>query len=91
MPDRDVRTIRDLIHHQRATIIAKSALAVPDGESRLKHRGDKKFRDSIPPLLPSAAVTTAQARPALTTWTGTARQPSAISIGCWLKEGSEDV
>jgi hypothetical protein len=26
-------------------------LAASGGESRLKHRGDKKFYDSIPPLL----------------------------------------
>jgi len=51
MPDRDVNTIRDLIHYQHATIIAKSAFAASDGESRLKFRGDKKFHDSIPPVL----------------------------------------
>ena len=50
MPDRDVAIIRDLIHYQYATIIAKSAFAVSDGESRLKHRGDEKFYDSIPPV-----------------------------------------
>ena len=50
MPDRDVATTRDLIHYQHATIIAKNAFAVSDGESRLKLRGDKKFYDSIPPL-----------------------------------------
>jgi hypothetical protein len=33
-----------------ATIIAKSAFAVSDGESRLRDRDDKKFYDSIPPL-----------------------------------------
>ena len=71
MPDREVATIRDLIYYQYATIIAKSAFAASDGESRLKHRGDKKFYDSIPPLLPSAAAATAQARPTLATWTGT--------------------
>ena len=71
MPDRDVATIRDLIHYQYATIIAKSAFAASDGESSLKHRGDKKLYDSIPPLLassvsrPSTPVITAQARP---TW-----------------------
>ena len=63
MPDRDVATIRDIVHYQYATIIAKSAFAASDGESRLKLRGDKKFYDSIPPLLPSAAATTAQADP----------------------------
>ena len=51
MPDRDVSTIRDLIQYQYATIIAKSAFAASDGESLLKLRGDKKFHDSIPPLL----------------------------------------
>ncbi len=51
MPDRDVATIRDLIRYQYATIIAKSAFAASDGESRLKHRGDKTFYDSIPPVL----------------------------------------
>ena len=65
MPDRDVSIIRDLIYYQYATIIAKSAFAASDGESRLKLRGDKKFDDPIPPLPPSAAATTAQAR---STW-----------------------
>ncbi len=51
MPDRDVSTIRDLIHRQYATIIAKSAFAAFDGESSLKHRGDTKVCDFIPPLL----------------------------------------
>ena len=71
MPDREVNTIRDLIHYQYATIIAKSAFAASVGESRLKHRGDKKFHGSIPLLLPSAAATTAQAHSALAIWTGT--------------------
>jgi hypothetical protein len=31
LPDRDVRTIRDLIHYQYAKIIARSAFPVPDG------------------------------------------------------------
>jgi hypothetical protein len=31
LPDRDVRTIRDLIHDQYAKIIARSAFSVPDG------------------------------------------------------------
>ena len=31
LPDRDVRTIRDLIHYQYAKIIARSAFSVPDG------------------------------------------------------------
>jgi hypothetical protein len=57
MPDRDVAFIRDLIHYQYATIIAQSAFAASDGVQglhsfcRLKHRGDKKFSDSVPPLL----------------------------------------
>ena len=50
MPDRDVSTIGDLIYHQYTKIVAKSAFAASDGESRLKHRGDKKFYDSIPPV-----------------------------------------
>ena len=29
LPDRDVRTIRDLIHYQYAKIIARSAFSVP--------------------------------------------------------------
>ncbi len=51
MPDREVSTIRDLTCCQNATIVAKGAFAVSDGKSRLKHRGDKKFYDSIPPLV----------------------------------------
>ena len=31
LPDRDVRTIRDLIHYQYAKIIARSALHASDG------------------------------------------------------------
>jgi hypothetical protein len=31
LPDRDVGTIRDLIHYQYAKIIARSAFPVPDG------------------------------------------------------------
>ena len=71
MPERDVRTIRDLIHYQYGRIIAKSAFAASDGESSSKLRGDKKFHDSLPPLLPSAAAATAQARPTETIWMGT--------------------
>ena len=56
MPDRDVNTIKDLSCCQYATIIAKSAFAASDGESSLRHRGGKKFYDSIPPLVPSAAA-----------------------------------
>ena len=70
MPDREVATIRDLIYYQNARIIAKSAFAASD--CRLKHRGDKKFYDSIPPVLPSAAAATAQALPTETTQTRTA-------------------
>jgi hypothetical protein len=72
MPDRDVATIRYLTYYLHATIIAKSAFAASDGEGRPKDRGVEKFYDAIPPLLPSAAATTAQARPALATWMGTA-------------------
>jgi hypothetical protein len=71
VPDRDVRTIRDLIHYPHATIIAQSAFAASDGESSLELRADKKFYDSTPPLLASAAATTAPARPTETIWTGT--------------------
>ena len=60
MSDRDAATIRDLIHYQYAIIIAQSAFAASDGESWLKLWGDKKFYNSISPLLPSAAATTAQ-------------------------------
>jgi hypothetical protein len=72
MPDKDVNTIRDLICYQYAKMIAKSAFAAFDGESSLKHRGDKKCYDSIPPVLPSAAAATAQALPTETTQTRTA-------------------
>jgi hypothetical protein len=57
MPDRNVSTSRDLIYHQHTKIIAKRAFAVSDGVQGLypfcglKHRGDKKFYDVIPPLL----------------------------------------
>jgi len=80
MPDRDVSTIRDLIYYRYAKITAKSALAASDGREgcRLKHRGDEKFDDSIPPLLEkrstsrlSPTATTAQARSTKATWTGT--------------------
>jgi len=86
MPDRDVRTITDIIYYRDATIIAKSAFVASNGENRLKHRGDKRSQDSISPLFPSAAAAIAQARSALATWT--AGPPSAISIGCWLKPGA---
>jgi len=52
MTDRDVNTIRDFIHYQHATIIAKSAFAASDGESRLKLRGDKMFLDFHPAASP---------------------------------------
>jgi len=97
MPDRDVRTIRDLIYYRYATIIAKNAFAASDGVQgihsfhRLKHRGDKKFYGSIPLLLPSATATTARARSTTATWTGTTRSPSAISIGCWGVEGEDSM
>jgi hypothetical protein len=57
MPDRDVAFIRDLIYYQYANITAKSAFAASDGEQglhafySLKHRGDRKSCDFIPPLL----------------------------------------
>jgi len=62
MPDGDVNTIRGPIHYQYATIIAKSAFAASDGENGLKLRGDKKFREPIPPLLPPAACRTCSGR-----------------------------
>jgi hypothetical protein len=91
MPDRDVNTTRDLIHYRYATIIAKSAFAASDGESRLKHWSDKKLYDSIPPLLPSAAAASAHAQRTLATSTRTARSPFAISIGCWGVEGQDSM
>jgi hypothetical protein len=48
MPDRDIAFIRDLIYYQYAEIIAKSTFAGAGGESRLKHRGDKKFLGCTP-------------------------------------------
>jgi len=40
LPDRDVRTIRDLIHYQYAKIIARSALNAPDGPAaKANHYG----------------------------------------------------
>ena len=39
MPDRDVKTIRDLIHYQCATIIAKSAFAASDGREQAEAPG----------------------------------------------------
>ena len=51
MPGRDVATIKDPIYYQYAKIIPKSTFAGAGGESRLKHRGDKKFYGSILPLL----------------------------------------
>jgi len=50
MPDRDIAFIRDPIYYQYTKIIPKSTFAGAGGESRLKHRGDKKFYDSIPPV-----------------------------------------
>ncbi len=50
MPDRNVATIKDCICYQYAKIIAEGAFAASDGERSLKHRGDEKFHDSIPPL-----------------------------------------
>ena len=48
----DVGTIRDVIHYQYTTIIAESAFAASDGESRLKVRGDKKLLDFHPAASP---------------------------------------
>jgi hypothetical protein len=48
MPDREVRTIRDLIYYQYAKIIAKRAFTAPDGKmAKRGHYGfiKKMFRD----------------------------------------------
>jgi len=40
MPDRDVKTIRDLIYYQYAKIIARRAFSMPDGkEAKKQHYG----------------------------------------------------
>jgi len=52
MPDRDVKTIRDLVYYPYATIIARNAFAASDGESRLKLRGDRKLLDFHPAASP---------------------------------------
>ena len=36
MPDRGVRTIRDLIYYQYAKIIARRAFSMPDGKEAKK-------------------------------------------------------
>jgi len=36
MPDRDVKTIQDLIYYQYAKIVAKSAFSLSDGEKAKK-------------------------------------------------------
>jgi hypothetical protein len=36
MPDRDVKTIRDLIYYQYAKIIAKRAFSAPEGKEAKK-------------------------------------------------------
>jgi len=48
MPDRDVKTIEDLIFYQYSKIIAKSAFSVPDGkDAKKQHYGfiKKTFRE----------------------------------------------
>ena len=48
MPDRDVKTIQDLIYYQYAKIIARRAFDVPDGkEAKGRHYGfiKKMFRE----------------------------------------------
>jgi len=37
MPDKDVKTIEDLIFYQYAKIIAKSAFSIPEGEQAKRH------------------------------------------------------
>jgi hypothetical protein len=47
MPDRDVKTIQDLIYYQYAKIIARSAFSVSSGkEAKKRHYGfiKKTFR-----------------------------------------------
>ncbi|MDD5066669.1 MAG: hypothetical protein PHF84_06440 [bacterium] len=59
MPDREVKTIRDLIYYQYAKIISKRAFDQPDGKStkglytfyQSQHPEEKKFYDIIPVLL----------------------------------------
>ena len=53
LPDRDVRTVRDLIHYQYAKIIARSAFSVPDGTAaKGNHYGFIKqtFREPLKKL-----------------------------------------
>jgi hypothetical protein len=48
LPDRDVRTVKDLIYYQYAKIIARSAFSVPDGTAaKGNHYGfiKKTFRE----------------------------------------------
>jgi len=48
MPDRDVKSIRDLIYYQYSKIIARRAFAAPDGrDAKKKHYGfiKKTFRE----------------------------------------------
>ena len=48
MPDRDVKTIQDLIYYRYSKIVARSAFSVPDGkEAKSKHYGfiKKTFRE----------------------------------------------
>ena len=72
MADRDVRTIRDLIHYEYATIIAKSAFATSDGESRPEQRGDKKLLDFRPAASPLCRCRNCSGTADMATWTGIA-------------------
>ena len=49
MPDRESDTIGDLIHYQYTTIIAQSAFAASDGESRLAGSITGTTRSSMTP------------------------------------------
>ncbi len=96
MPDRDVATIGDLIDYQNAKIVAKSAFAAPDGERRLKLRGDKKLYDSIPPVLEKKYLKTIYNCHSFsgTIGKGDLDKDGEVTVldidWCCLKEGRED-
>ncbi|MEK7477173.1 MAG: hypothetical protein AAB152_16225 [Candidatus Coatesbacteria bacterium] len=67
MPDRDVKTVRDLIYYQYAKIIARSAFKAADGKEAKRanygffadtHPGEKKPYDLLPPLLEKKCLKT---------------------------------
>jgi len=60
MPDRDVKTIQDLIFYQYAKIIARRAFGVPDGkEAKKQHYGFVKqtFRELKSGVKPWSEIT----------------------------------